>query len=488
MKTSCYALIFALIPFTFSSADVLANDENSVQLSEERKASSSRVSTSISTDRRSSSSSSKKRSTKKTSSTTSTSTSTQYSQDDCATKYMLGLDKECYNTNRVQSGGAYADCSDKTMADYYDIMDMQLSYIVGVDNFATYKSKCDVYKGYALDKWLASKGVIETSAIKGSSECILASKKLTAAKKCYAAALAHDGNFFEFDELMMKSCGEIPEVANKFSKAGDLGLANIPQVLENYSTLQFTNKSENWRSGVEAVLAGYIYDAKQACGEEDYEILELNQFTEDKRENILSKAQDSFSSEIGANLGRRAGNFVKTGSSTIAVSKNGVALVPNKSLKFYKTLDATNPNTLDKNISSLFRTQKKFGDTTPQIKDIKDIANIYVIEDVSSINKARARLLNIISSGDIANVENYDDIDYAVITGLGGRANNLDTGIYEVINNLDDGDTFVIKDKDYSCQVLMMNENGVLEPLLKKEIQKNKSLMTYVSACKKVLE
>ena len=487
MKTSYKALVLALVPFTLSSKIAFSDNGEANQLSEERKASSSRTSTSVSTDRRASSSS-KKRSSRKTSSTTTSTTSVQYSQEDCATKYMLGLDKECYNTNKVQNGGVYADCSDKTMADYYDIMDMQLSYIVGVDNFATYKSKCDAYKGYALDKWLASKGVIETSAVKGSSECVLATKELTAAKKCYAAAIAHDGNFFEFDELMMKSCGEIPEVANKFSKAGDLGLANIPQALENYSTLQFTNKASNWRSSVEAVLAGYIYDARQACGEETYDLIEFNQFTEDKRENILSKAKDSYASEVAENLGRRAGNFVKMGSSAVAVSKNGVALVPSKSVKFYKTLDATNPNTLDKNITSLFRTQKHFGDTTPQIKDINNIANVYVIEDVSSINKARARLLNIITSEEIPSVENFDDIDRAVISGLGGRTNSLDTGIYDVISNIDEGDTFVIKDNENNCQVLILNSEGNFEKLLRKEIQKNKSLMTYTSDCKKVIE
>ena len=352
MKKSYKALLLALVPLTFIANVAFSADEIVDQLEGERKALSSRTSTSISTDRRSSSSS-RRKSSKRTSTSTSTTTTseTQYSQDDCATKYMLGLDRECYNTNRVQSGGAYADCSDKTMADYYDIMDMQLSYIVGVDNFVTYKSKCDTYKGYALDKWLSSKGIIEKSAIKGSSECILATKRLTAAKKCYAAAIAHDGNFFEFDDLMMTSCGEIPEVAKKFSNAGDMGLSNIPQLLENYSTLQFTNKSENWRSAIEAVLAGYIYDARQNCGEESYDILELNQFTEDKRENILSKAKDSFASEVASNLGRRAGNFVKTGSVAIAPTKNGVVLVPATSGKFYKQLDATNPNNLGKTIA-----------------------------------------------------------------------------------------------------------------------------------------
>ncbi|MBR1545046.1 MAG: hypothetical protein IJ638_03840, partial [Alphaproteobacteria bacterium] len=287
--------------------------------------------------------------------------------------------------------------------------------------------------------------------------------------------------------LMMTSCGNIPEVAKKFSNAGDMGLSNIPQLLENYSTLQFTNKSENWRSAVEAVLAGYIYEAIQACGEESYELLELNKFTEDRRENILSKAQDSFVSGVASNLGRRAGNFVQTGSMAVAVSKKGIALVPATSAKFYKQIDATNPKTLDRNIKRTFG-YRTYGDTTPQIKNIENISNIYVIEDVSNINKARARLLNIISTGDIASYDNQDEIDYAVITGLGGRANSSDTGIYDVISNISEGDTFVIKDTSKNCQILMLNSNGDFEKLLRKEIQRNKSLMTYTSGCQKVIE
>ena len=43
-------------------------------------------------------------------------------------------------------------------------------------------------------------------------------------------------------------------------------------------------------------------------------------------------------------------------------------------------------------------------------------------------------------------IETQDDIDYAVITGLGGRVSTTDAGLYEVISNLAEGDTFVIKD------------------------------------------
>ncbi|MBR1544380.1 MAG: hypothetical protein IJ638_00340, partial [Alphaproteobacteria bacterium] len=77
MKISHKTLLLALIPFTFASGIAFSADEIVEQLEGERKATSSRTSTSISTDRRSSSSSKKRSSKKKTSS--SSSSSTQYS-------------------------------------------------------------------------------------------------------------------------------------------------------------------------------------------------------------------------------------------------------------------------------------------------------------------------------------------------------------------------------------------------------------------------
>ena len=96
--------------------------------------------------------------------------------------------------------------------------------------------------------------------------------------------------------------------------------------------------------------------------------------------------------------------------------------------------------------------------------------------------------MNIISTGDIGSTETQDDIDYAVITGLGGRVSTTDAGLYEVISNLAEGDTFVIKDNSNNCQVLMLTSDGEFDKLSKIEIKKNKSLMTYASDCLKVVE
>ena len=480
MKISHKVFMLSLVSIIFLPNLVLANDETSIQSDSIRKASSSMNNTNV--DRRASNSS-KKSNRRKTTSTSNTTTDTKYSQEDCTTKYMAGLDAECYNINRVQDGGVYADCSDKTVADYYDIMDMQLSSVVGINNFAEYKSKCDVYKGYALDKWLGTKGVVETSAVKGSDECVRATKKLTAAKKCYTAAIAHDGNFFEFSDLMNKTCGNMPDVAKKFANAGDMGLSNIPQMLENYSTLQFTKKSGKWRSAIEATLAGYIYDARQSCGEENYDILELNQFTEDKRENILSRTKDSFASEVETNLNKRSPNIARIGKAAIVVGNDAMGFVPANSIELYDNIGRVASGQTLK-----YDTPKDIGNTTPQIKNSNSIGNIYVIDDVSNLNKTRARLINIISSGNMGTVESRDDIDYAIITGLGGRANSIDTGIYDIVSNISDGDTFVIKDNTRNCQILVIDEDGNFYKLSKSEAERNNSLEYYVSECKKVIE
>ena len=419
------------------------------------------------------------------SSSSSSNNSQEYTQEDCASKYILGLDSECYNENNVDNGGVYADCKDYTMAEYYDAMDMQLAKIVGISKFSEFKENCDAYKSYALEKWLSSKSIVENSALKGSSKCILANKKLTAAKKCYAAAIAHDGNFFEFSELMTQTCGEMPDVASKFASAGDMSLSNIPQILENYSTLQFTNKSENWRTAVEAVLAGYIYDARQACGEENYDIITLNQFTEDKRENLLTETADSFANAFGDNLGRRASNFTISGSPTIQKDPKGK--YDGMELRYYEGIGF-----VDINDPKYKRDRKfdynKYGDITPQLNGSYATNNIYAIEGVSSINSARARLLNIIATGDVGTSETQDSIDVAIITGLGGRVGTTDTGLYNVISNLQEGDTFIIKQTDKVCQILVVNSDGELSKLSKPQIYGNKSLSNYVKDCKAVIE
>ena len=454
---------------------------------------------------------------------TTTNTNAEYTKEDCATKYIAALDRECYNTNTTNDGGVYADCSDKTMTDLYDIMDMQLSSIVGVDKLNTYKKKCDGYKGYALTKWLDAKQTVETSAIKGSFECVHAFKKLSAAKKCSAAALAHNGNAFEFAELMKVSCGDQPDVAEKFAKAGDIGLSNVAEMLDNYSTLQFTNKSTNWRQAVESVLAGYMYDAKQKCGEEDYAIIEQNYFTEDKRDNIIKKTKESFAIAAAENLGNRTAN---------AIMYNTYAANPNNNNKASMGTGAVVATSVANGISAgiinsklnpgihpvsapippvgvvvapvvapvgpippigpgphKIKSQNAFGNTTPQLSNALYLNNVYVIDGVYNVNNTRARLINILNSGDVGSLDNQDNIDVAIIKALGGRAGTVDGDLYNTLENLTEGDTFIIRQADLKyCQVLSIDAYGNLNPLTETEIRTNEYLPTYIHGCFRIVE
>ena len=419
---------------------------------------------------------------------TSTSTSNQeQTKADCITKYIAALDKECYNMVNVNRGGVYSDCSDMTIPEFYDAMDMQIGRIVGNDKLADFIKNCTAYKGEALTQWLGAKDVIETSAVKGSEDCIFATEKLNAAKKCYTAALAHDGNFFEFENLMKATCGNFPDVAQKFADAGDLGLANLPKLLQNYSTLQFTSKSENWRNAVEATLAGYIYDAKAACGEDNYDIIEFNTFTPDKQENLLTIAKENFASQFGQQLGSRTENLLSTGTPSVGTPTQAL----NKDTLLGKTVSTFYENMGWKeavktgNYREVIDNQK-FGNTYPQTKDAYLIKNVFVIDGVNNLNNAKARLANIIKTGDLGSYTSQDSLDGMIISALGGRSGN-DASIYNILADLDDGDTFIIKQTNGMCLALIM-KNEQLNTLNNHEMDNLPSLYDYLKGCNDLAE
>jgi hypothetical protein len=417
-----------------------------------------------------------------------TSATTVDTKEDCATKYIAALDKECYNSATVFAGGVYADCRDKTIPEFYDVMDMQLARVVDSAKFREYLTNCAQYKGYALEKWLNAKGIIETSAVKSSSECVLAKDRLAMAKQCYAAALAHDGNFFEFGNLMQRTCGRYPDIAEKFTKAGDLTLANIPQMLQNYSTLQFTTKSETWRNAVEATLTGYIYDSQGVCGEEIRDIVQMNQFAPDERENLLTVAQEGFASQFGSNLGARARNYTNTGSPTAWADPYGKAahnVMGSGGKEIYKSLGW---KAAVKDYDSKHGPKKiDFGKVGPNSGSALS-NNVYLIEGAANLNTARARLSSIISTGDAGTVGSRDELDNLIITSLGGRANAQDTGIYNILSTLEDNDIFVIKQASGGmCQVLRLKDDK-LSKLSNTEVDGMPAIYDYLYNCKDLAE
>jgi hypothetical protein len=383
---------------------------------------------------------------------------------------MAALDKECYNTHA--NGGVYSDCSDKSMSELYDAMDMNLGRLVDYAQLAETVKTCAPYKGYAVEKWLSAKKVVETSAVKDSEECIFAKQKLAAATKCYSAALSHDGNFFEFENLMKRSCGQYPEVWQKFAKAGDIGLGNLPKLLENWSTMQFTNKNENWKSQIEAVLVGYMYSAKSACGEDNYEIIEFNQLQPDTRENLLTIMNKGFADQLGQNAATRIQTSVTIGA---PAGQNVAATNEKKNEEIYAAFgwkDAV--------------AGKSPGEAAGKAKkETYKAGNVYTIDEVSNLGTARARLVAIVQNGSIGTAESQDDLDRKIIVSLGGRAG--DPGIYNIISAMQDGDTFIIKENGGMCQAMYL-KNKALVKLASAEMDAMPSLYGYMRGCRDIIE
>lgn len=417
-----------------------------------------------------------------------TGNSAEQTKQECITKYIAALDLECYNSNNTIKGGVYSDCSDRTIPDLYDVMDMRLADVVDYKDFQRYAKTCPSYKGEAFSKWTSAKNTVEQSAVKGSGECIHYTNRLNAAKKCYSAALAHDGNFFEFEQLMNSNCGIYPDIAQKFAKAGDLGLSNIPKMLENYSTLQFTNKSANWRNAIEAVFAGYLYEARQYCGEENYDTIQLNNFDPDTRENLLTATKKGFATQFGEQLGSRTENLLSTGQATVGYPVDAKQKIAKDSISskttsiFYSNMgwdDSIEVGNAGKITTA--QNNAKFGNTTPQINGLYLVKDIYFIENIPNLSNARARLTNIIKNGDMGTYLTQDTLDQTIANALGARSIN-DSAIYSILGNMGDGDTFIIKDRNNKCSVLTIKDGNVIK-LSSSDVNKMAEIYNYVNNC-----
>ncbi|MDR0367216.1 MAG: hypothetical protein LBH41_01415 [Rickettsiales bacterium] len=415
-------------------------------------------------------------------------------KEDCATQWIGAVDSECYNIANTLDGGVYADCDAKTADELYDIMDMRIGRSMDASKLSAFVKKCSPYKSFALERWLNSKRLVEESAVKGSADCVSATKKLSAAKKCYSAAIAHDGNFFEFESLMRYSCGDQPDVAQRFAKAGDLGFANLPRIVENYTTLQFTNKAPNWRNAVESVLAGYIYAAQGACGDATYDLVEFNRFEPDARGNLLHEAQKGFARQFGAQLGSRAENALMTGRPTAGAPYSPKSVVPYKSPGISSPIVAVdlNPSASARRIGARINAREAYYDESfgvrggmPSGRD-KVSGNVFLIEDVQSLSAARARLGNIVVNGNIGGEGYRDGLDLAVIMALGGRRGSPSGEVMELLDNVSDGDVFVLTSAG-SCQLLKV-EGGALRIMSRLEVDGTALVRGRLTRCVEIIE
>ncbi|MDR1008850.1 MAG: hypothetical protein LBL52_01195 [Rickettsiales bacterium] len=421
---------------------------------------------------------------KKSSGNSSRKTNNDSVKEDCATKFIAALDSECFNTVKIHEGGVYADCDHKTAAELYDIMEMKIAGTMDTRKVAPFLKTCAPFKSYALDRWYGSRSVVENAATKGSGECLAATKKLNAAKKCYAAAIAHDGNFFEFESLMKHSCGDQPEVANKFSKAGDIGFSNLPQIIDNYASMQFTNKASNWRTAVEAVLAGYIYTAQAACGEDAvYDLVEFNKFTPDTRGNLLHEMQKGFVNQFGAQLGSRAENAIITGQPVAQNPTPPTMAVPYQQ----KPLIQINlPGSVQ--ARQKYKAVDDFGNPYPNVQrgEQEKIGYVYLVDNVRNISTARARLINIVINEDIGDEGYRDELDNQIIIGLGGRAHSSATEVLALLDSVVDNDVFILTSNGM-CQILKLSDDR-LRIMSKLEVGDSLLVNGYLTKCREIIE
>ncbi|MDR3126795.1 MAG: hypothetical protein LBT92_04150 [Rickettsiales bacterium] len=396
-------------------------------------------------------------------------------REECTTQYIAALDRECFDETAVNRGGVYVKCNTRSASDLYDAMDMQSVAMLDQKAVAGFVKKCQAYKSYALARWLGDKEVVEKAAVKSSPDCIYAMEDLTAAKQCYSAALAHDGNFFEFDKAMAGACGTKPAVARKFAKAGDLGLSKLPQIIENYATMQFTNKDANWRQAVEATLVNYMYAAQHACGDGDYDMIILNEFETDERENLLTLMNRSYAEAYASGVGSRGGAFsaIAAMGSQGSVYSGGALSAP--SIVYPSSTQVVFPKKAEAKKSEPVVTS-----------GVSTIGNIYLVQASYGVTTVRARLASLVVSGDIGSRESRDDLDMAILSSLGGRAGAEDGEIYNLLARIGAGDVFVIQSGG-TCQVLQMANNR-LDILSSADVSSIKVLSGYTGGCRAVAE
>jgi len=325
----------------------------------------------------------------------------EFTREDCATRLISALDRECHDP-AFSPRGVYAKCADWTIAQLYSAMDKQLRQVMSSTAAISTIRTCSPYRSFALTRWLEMKTIVEEAAIKNSAECLLATDRLAAAQACYSVANVLSGDPSQFREMMQHTCGRFSDVAFRFISAGNLGISTSLYMTTNQISLQVSPTiRNNWRNAVEAVMVSYIYQARAACGDQDLSFIQLSNLPHDNRDQLLSAMQTS---SIWSGQQQPLSTQVSVGNASTTATSGRVFNIqaPNLSI-------------------------------------------------------GRARLAAIIVDSIIGTEETRDDLDVAIITALGGRKNESNAGIYQIISSLDDGDTFVLRDGMGRCVTLRLS-------------------------------
>lgn len=370
----------------------------------------------------------------------------RYSENDCISVMVDALSRECYNESLIKQG-VYSECANMSINDYSRIIDQNLYYVVAADDLHDYQGRCSGYKSLAIDRFLSQAETIEDNARESSGECVASKYELKQAKDCYVAIMATSGSYWEYPEECNTGVGR------RFKKAGEEGLANPLAYAQNFSTMQFTGKTNNWREAVDAVLSGYMMKAKFACGEEDFQMVAINNFTPDERNNVLNDFLRGFSEQFGAQLGAK--------------------------------FDSTNSKLLG-------RSSKKSGlssksPTRPSDFDIEIDGSIFTIE-TNNLITTKSRLLSLLNDPDSYDYTNPIDITISkYVYGSTVTVDNIASFRSHIDSFTGYTSVFVLRSYNVAknervCTVLKYI-GGTLVPLDTRTISESLKVRPYVEEC-----
>ncbi|MBR4892053.1 MAG: hypothetical protein IKZ34_02640 [Alphaproteobacteria bacterium] len=142
----------------------------------------------------------------------------------------------------------------------------------GTGGMNTAARLCPSYVQQELISYLSMANMAEKLSKSHSDLCLLRRQELEAAMSCHSVALAYANETSSMlNSMLTDFCGAgVPggsaEMVTRFANAGNVG-ANIWGWAEKIVNLDLSNKGADWKSAIDAVLAGYTNRMNLACGD-----------------------------------------------------------------------------------------------------------------------------------------------------------------------------------------------------------------------------
>ncbi len=230
---------------------------------------------------------------------------------DCKENIDYCFNRFCFD-KKTLTNGVYSKCgtisASQIQINVEDCLDTR-----GIIKELDLNKGCKNYTYTYIVNLLANKDVIEKGLKKNTKECQVASKALDAAKACWAIMISHDGSIdASLKNTLNATCGYSVSgdmlMADRFYNAGNYGDANLGAQIDLQLSGQNTQKRENWRQVVDAVLVGYMELAELSCGEEDYSLTKVNNYQLDNHDNLEMIRLKSQATQVGKSMANKIVN------------------------------------------------------------------------------------------------------------------------------------------------------------------------------------